>query len=220
MKASRPWWLLRTVPMHAVFIVSCIVHAHGQNVLPAEWLAFGATTTFSVVEDRQVIGTVCVRLWLRFRLLCTSLMCGVQECLVLVQAVLKSQGAELMTARLQQFKETNEEGQRGVGVMLQCFQNMTEIDPEMPDALAKHSDLVSWLVSRVHVQKFPKFDENKGLAATLLSTLAQVCPFPSVRISAMLACLSHGNGVSEPSLFHHNLEATPLIYIPGCTSIM
>jgi hypothetical protein len=100
---------------------------------------------------------------------------SVQECLVLVQAAIKAQGVELMTARLQQFKETEEDGQTGVGIMLQCFQNMTEIDPEVPDALSSHSDLVSWLVSRVSVQKFPKYDENKGLAAQLLATLAQVC---------------------------------------------
>ena len=93
---------------------------------------------------------------------------------MLVQAVIKSQGVELMTARLQQFKETAEDGQNGVGVLLQCFQNMIEIDPEMPDALANHSGLVTWLVSRVHIQKFPKFDENKGLAAQLLASLAQV----------------------------------------------
>jgi hypothetical protein len=94
---------------------------------------------------------------------------------VLVQAALKAQGVQLMTSRLQQFKETEEDGQTGVGVMLQCFQNMTEIAPEVPDALSNHSDLVSWLVSRVSVQKFPKYDENKGLAAQLLATLAQVC---------------------------------------------
>jgi hypothetical protein len=100
---------------------------------------------------------------------------AMQECLVLVQAVLQAQGVQLMTARLQQFKETEEAGQTGVGLMLQCYQNMTEIDPEVPDALSNHSELVSWLVSRVSVQKFPKYDENKGLAAQLLAVLAQVC---------------------------------------------
>jgi hypothetical protein len=110
-------------------------------------------------------------------LTCEALCCSssaVQECLVLVQAVQKSQGVELITARLQQFKETVEEGQNGVGVILQCFLNMIEIDPEMADALSHHSELVTWLVNRIHVQKFPKFDENKGLAAQLLATLAQV----------------------------------------------
>lgn len=100
----------------------------------------------------------------------------------LVQAVLKNQGVVLMTARLQQFKETVEEGQNGVGFMLQCFQNMTEIGPEVPDALANHSELVSWLVSRVHIQKFPKYDENKGLAALLLATIAQVCLHVATRM--------------------------------------
>lgn len=98
----------------------------------------------------------------------------VQECLGLVQAVLKSNGVDLMTARLQAFKEVDEEGQNGVGEMLQCLQNMTEIDPEVPDALAAHAEVVPWLVGRIHSQKFPMFDENKGLAAQLLATLAQV----------------------------------------------
>jgi hypothetical protein len=83
-------------------------------------------------------------------------------------------GVGLMTARLHAFKEADEEGQNGVGEMLQCFQNMIEIDPAVSDALASHADLIPWLVGRIHIQKFPKFDENKGLAAQLLATLAQV----------------------------------------------
>lgn len=119
-----------------------------------------------------------------------------------MQAVIKSQGVELMTARLQQFKEDVEEGQNGVGVLLQSFQNMTEIHPEMPDALAGHSDLVSWLVSRVHVQKFPKFDENKGLAAQLLASLAQVCPLVRLALWKREAPLARCLCVHQRPLSH------------------
>lgn len=99
----------------------------------------------------------------------------VQECIRLVAAILSSMGIDLLIARLKMFKENSDEMFNAVTAILVCFQNMGEVDPRVLTTLSEHSLLVPWLVDRIYVVKNRKFDENKGIAAELLATLAQVC---------------------------------------------
>lgn len=99
---------------------------------------------------------------------------AMQECIRLVAAILDAMGIDLLIARLKGFQETTEEISNVVTAMLSCFQNMGDVDPRVLTALSEHSLLVPWLVDRIYVVKNRKFDENKGLAAEMLATIAQV----------------------------------------------
>lgn len=98
-------------------------------------------------------------------------------------------GMDLLIARLKLFLETSEEMFNAVTATLVCFQNMGEVDPRVLTALSEHPLLVPWLVDRIYVVKNRKFDENKGIAAELLATLAQVRRHLYAHVAAM-ACLS------------------------------
>eukprot|EP00892_Ulva_mutabilis_P003222 jgi/Ulvmu1/12900/UM098_0088.1 len=96
-----------------------------------------------------------------------------EECIRLVAAIMDATGIDLLIARLSMFQETSEEIGNAVTAMLTCFQNMGDVDPRVLTALSEHQLLVPWLVDRIYVVKNRKFDENKGLAAEMLATLAQ-----------------------------------------------
>lgn len=100
-----------------------------------------------------------------------------QECIQLVAAILDATGIDLLISRLKSFQESSDEMFNAVTATLVCFQNMGEVDPLVFTALSEHALLIPWLVDRISVVKHRKFDENKGIAAELLATLAQVrCP--------------------------------------------
>lgn len=100
---------------------------------------------------------------------------SLQECTDFVAATLDAMGIDLLIARLKLFQENSDETFNAVTATLVCFQNMGEVDPRVLKTLSEHALLVPWLVDRIHVVKHRKFDENKGIAAELLATLAQVC---------------------------------------------
>jgi hypothetical protein len=97
-----------------------------------------------------------------------------QESTMLVEAMLESMAVDLMTARLVSLNEAEEDEAEAVNAILQCFQNLGEIEAKALDALAEKPQLIKWLLRRLQPREFKQFTPNKAAAAELLAILAQV----------------------------------------------
>ena len=89
---------------------------------------------------------------------------------VLIKAIIKEQGLELLVQNISRLDESNEEDAQGVYNTLSIIENLVEIKPEIAVSVCEKTHLMKYLLNRLTV---PSFDANKFYCAEILSILLQ-----------------------------------------------
>eukprot|EP01126_Amoeba_proteus_P034766 TRINITY_DN3477_c0_g2_i3.p1 TRINITY_DN3477_c0_g2~~TRINITY_DN3477_c0_g2_i3.p1 ORF type:complete len:316 (-),score=74.03 TRINITY_DN3477_c0_g2_i3:598-1545(-) len=101
---------------------------------------------------------------------------------LLVDSLLENQVLELLVSNLNRLNEKDVDERQGVYNILGIFENFLDVIPEICEQLGSKTDLLSWLLKRIHIREF---DSVKQYCCEILSILLQSSRANQIKVGKM-----------------------------------